>query len=237
MQQWIRKAVAALVVGLGVGACGSKELVVPSTAIRPLRPSFQTAEGYVCPTSWIRTATIPGNVYPYHTVTVGRPPFQLMPFMMLVDISPTGLEKGKYAIAGGGPFVSNDNKIAVVSGNVSGWCHYLPIQSTPPGSLDNFTGALQVTDFDGEIINIPPPKPKDSECDDPLTDLVEPCDPNNPPPSGSYTGAGGTVQEMGYTPSGPSGSSWVCYVTDWYESYDGGATWNYVGTTVDSCTH
>lgn len=213
-------------------ACQRSDLVAPTRAIASTGPSYMTEAGEECPTNWIYSATIPGNVYPYHQVTVGQAGLYTMPFDRLMDISATGLEKGRYILGGGGPWVSQDNKIAVVSGKVTGWCHYTRITGFP----NNYTGSLQVTDFDGEIVNIPPPKPKESECDDPLTDIVEECDPNNPPPGGPYVGEGGTTEQPGFTSGGASGSTWVCYVTDWYESYDGGSTWYYTDTTVDYCT-
>jgi hypothetical protein len=154
--------VVALIVSSAV-ACSSAESVAPETrALRPavaspvIEPGTEVVEE--CPTNFIKYATIPGNLYPYHQVTVGAS-FTPLPFVQLLAISATGLEKGRYAIAGGGPWVSDDKEIAILSGHVDGWCRFKRFSNT---TIYNYTGSLQVTAFDGEVIQMqePPQQPQ-----------------------------------------------------------------------------
>lgn len=113
--------------------------------------SGDTYEGegvYFCPTRKIAYATIPGNIHPYHTTTVGNRSYPLI-FSDVIGVSAAGIPKGRYAITSG-PWPSDDGEINIISGSVEGWCHYKRIW----GAITewNYTGSLHVTAFNGQYV-------------------------------------------------------------------------------------
>jgi hypothetical protein len=68
-------------------------------------------------------------------------------------------------------------------------------------------------------------------CDDPMTDTIEQCDPDNPPPPSTKIEGfayGPVAEPSGHEPTAP-GSHWVCWFTDWFQSTNGGP-WIYTDT-------
>jgi hypothetical protein len=70
-------------------------------------------------------------------------------------------------------------------------------------------------------------------CDDPFTDELEDCN-SNEPGGGEEVSYGGRSEQPGWYMGGEIGSTYVCYVTDWYEW--NGSGWVYTDTVVDYCT-
>jgi hypothetical protein len=164
MRKPIRNGARLMAMLAALVACDRTAPTAPAPA--PGQPSAIIAPdgtdqyGYICPTRFINYATIPGNIYPNHRTTVGNRTHPL-PFMGIVDYSPTGLEKGRYAIAGGGPWKSDDGQIAILSGNVEGWCKFVKTSDFP---AYNASGNLQVTRFEGEVINLTSSGGDDGGC-------------------------------------------------------------------------
>lgn len=101
---------------------------------------------------------------------------------------------------------------------------------------NTMTVALTVTDQDGVngmqngSVTITPVDP----CDDPLTHGVEDCT-TNPPSPNETVSYGGDGSEPATYVGGGDNSTYVCYVTDWYEW--NGTRWIYDSTDIDYCTY
>lgn len=70
-------------------------------------------------------------------------------------------------------------------------------------------------------------------CDDPLTRTIEDCT-TNPPSDNEAVSYGGSGSEPGTYQGGGGGSTYVCYVHDWFDW--NGSSWIYDDTTIDYCT-
>lgn len=179
---------------------------------------------YSCP-RLINGAMIPGNIYPFHVTYVGRYN-EFLTRLAIIGSSTFGIPKGRYLVPPG-PWNSEDGRVLIMSGTVEGWCKYLPTRARVA------FGSLHVTKFDGVVEHLNPPteEPPVDPCDDPLTDEVETeCSEGG----GGAPGTGGIGMPINVSGPPVSGSKWVCQVTDWYESTNGGE-WVYVETTIDFC--
>lgn len=108
-------------------------------------PGDPVSAGFTCP-DIINGAMIPGNVYPYHKVFIGRDvTLEFLHRVAILGYSNTGIPKASYAIPHG-PWVSDDGAIAVMLGTVSGWCRFT---EHPPFGI---WGTLNVFDAEVQII-------------------------------------------------------------------------------------
>lgn len=165
-----RVASLLLVLSITLIACDSPS--TPTGTLRDVRPDIAanaygsgdggSEEAPWCPHPYIFDITIHGNINPPgHKIVIGTPSRPLE-FQEVVEVSATGLRKGRYEIIQtlpGREWFGEDKKIWIRSGLVDGWCWFV----RDPGStsiLYGSSGDLHVTAFQGVWGNSPPPKPK-----------------------------------------------------------------------------
>lgn len=128
----------------------------------------------------------------------------------------------------GGPSISSyswTKNNAVVSNSMSFVSTFSSTASVSLSVTDEIAGSA--SQFGS--VTIEPVYP----CDDPFTDEVEDCN-SNEPGGGEEISYGGRSEQPGWYLGGAVWSTYVCYVTDWYEWT--GSHWVYTDTVVDYCT-
>jgi len=172
--------------------------------------------GYECP-QYIKYAFVPGNVEsgPGHNVTVGDLLHPLH-FLEGLGVSGGGIPFGTYQTATGGPWVSDDGKVKVISGTMDGYCRMTRFFSAGP-VFTSYTGAFQVyaVDLDWYYVS-----DDDQTCDASYEEDLE--------DETEGTGCEGFSTGSNGGDSGSTVGDGTDCTDEWVEidiSFDGGETW------------